>query len=90
MTGGRVLLGLREKIFLQATQERNVLHSAILLLLLLSVGPWFFTLLFIFGLLHATQRSPELPFLRTLDVDADYTRKEQLSISKQDESGTHT
>lgn len=51
---------------------------------------FFFTLLFIFGLLHATQRSPELPFLRTLDVDADYTRKEQLSISKQDESGTHT
>lgn len=50
----------------------------------------FLTLLFIFGLLRATQPSPELPFLRTLDVDADYTRKEQLSISKQEESGTHT
>lgn len=48
------------------------------------------TPLFIFDLLHAAQHSPELPFLGTLDVVSDYTHKDQLSISKPSESGTHT
>lgn len=50
----------------------------------------FFTPLFIFDLLRATQHSPELPFLRTLDVVSDYTHKDQLRISKPGESSAHT
>lgn len=77
---------MREKIFLQATQERNVLSFVIFSLLFRCL----LTPLFISDLLHATQCSPELPFLRTLDVGSDYTHKDQLSISKPGESGTHT
>lgn len=51
----RRLLTLREKIFLQATQERSVLHFVMFLLLILSL----FTPLFIFDLLHPIQHSPE-------------------------------